>query len=62
MPWVYPYSTETYLELIEAIDRPQFAVHFDPVNMITSPYLYYHNGRFLRDFIRKLGPYIKLSR
>lgn len=59
MPWVYPYSTETYLELIEAIDRPQFAVHFDPVNMITSPYLYYHNGEFLRDFIRKLGPYIK---
>lgn len=59
MPWMYPYSTETYLELIRAVNRPQFAVHFDPVNMITSPYMFYHNGEFLREFIRKLGPYIK---
>jgi len=59
MPWMYPDSAESYLDLIHAIDRPQFAVHFDPVNLICSPQRYYNNGAFIADFIDKLGPYIK---
>ncbi|MHC4718703.1 MAG: sugar phosphate isomerase/epimerase family protein, partial [Planctomycetota bacterium] len=34
MPWMFPDSTDCYLRLIDAIDREQFAVHFDPVNLV----------------------------
>ncbi len=37
MPWMYPDSPKSYLELIKAIDRKQFAVHLDPVNIVCSP-------------------------
>jgi sugar phosphate isomerase/epimerase len=59
MPWVYPDSPDSYLRLIRAIDRKAFAVHLDPVNMISSPRLFYANGAFLRECFAKLGPYIK---
>lgn len=59
MPWVFPDSADTYLALLRAIDRPAFAVHFDPVNMISSPRTYYKNGELIRDFFAKLGPYIR---
>jgi len=59
MPWMYPDSPDSYLELIRAIDRPAFAVHLDPVNMICSPQRYFRNADFLRECVQKLGPYIK---
>lgn len=59
MPWMYPDSAESYLRLIEAIGRPRFAVHFDPVNLICSPQRYYSNGELIRHFIVTLGPHIK---
>jgi sugar phosphate isomerase/epimerase len=59
MPWVFPDSADSYLRLIEAIDRPQFAVHLDPVNLVSSPQRYYHTGALIRDCFEKLGPYIK---
>jgi sugar phosphate isomerase/epimerase len=59
MPWMFPDSTESYRHLVKAIDRPQFAVHFDPVNLISSPQLYFNNGAMIRDFVTKLGKYIK---
>ncbi|MBB3112877.1 sugar phosphate isomerase/epimerase [Paenibacillus phyllosphaerae] len=59
MPWVYPDSADTYLALLKAIDRKGFGVHFDPVNIISSPRSYYRNGEIIRDFIAKLGPYIR---
>lgn len=59
MPWMYPDSPDSYLELISAVDRRAFAVHLDPVNMINSPGLYFHNGDFLKECFEKLGPYIK---
>lgn len=59
MQWIFPDTAESYLNLIKAIDREAFAVHFDPVNMITSPRLYYRNGEMIREFIAELGPYIK---
>lgn len=55
MPWSLPDSTETYLELINAIDRSQFGVHLDPVNMIRSPREYYNNGTMIREMFSKLG-------
>src|SRR5450759_193461 len=59
MPWAFPDSPDTYLELIKAIDRKQMAVHLDPVNMINSPRRYYSNGAFIKECFDKLGPYIK---
>ncbi len=59
MPWMLPYSTETYFELLQAIDRPQFAVHFDPVNLVYSPPRFFRNGEMMAKFIDQLGPYIK---
>ncbi len=59
MPCAYPDSVESYLELIKAIDRKQFAAHFDPVNLINSPSRYYNNRDIIRDGIRKLAPYLR---
>jgi sugar phosphate isomerase/epimerase len=59
MPWAYPDSPDSYLELFQAIDRKQFAVHLDPVNLVCSPQRYYGNSALLRECFEKLGPYIK---
>lgn len=55
MPWMYPDSADSYLELIDAIDREAFVAHIDPVNVITSPGLYYNNGAVIREWFEKLG-------
>jgi len=59
MPWAYPDSADSYLRLIRAIDRPAFAVHLDPVNLVCSPQRYYANAVLLRECLNKLGPYIR---
>jgi sugar phosphate isomerase/epimerase len=58
MPWVIPDSIECYLSLIDAIDRPMFAVHLDPVNMINCPARFYDNAGLLHECFKKLGPWI----
>jgi sugar phosphate isomerase/epimerase len=59
MPWMYPDSTDSYLALLQAVDRVQFAVHFDPTNLICSPQRYYGNARLIQEFFEKLGSFIK---
>jgi sugar phosphate isomerase/epimerase len=59
MPWAYPDSPDSYLKLFRAIDRRQFGVHLDPVNLICSPQRYYANGALIRECFEKLGPHIK---
>jgi sugar phosphate isomerase/epimerase len=59
MPWAYPDSADSYLRLFKAIDRKHFAVHLDPVNIISSPQRYYSTGRIIRECFAKLGPHIK---
>lgn len=59
MEWTPPYSADGYLDLLKAIDRQAFAVHFDPVNMIWSPMRYYQTGEIIREFVAKLGPHIR---
>lgn len=59
MPWMYPDSADSYVELIRAIDRRGFAAHLDPVNVICSPQLYYRNGDVIREWFDKLGPSIR---
>jgi len=59
MPWMYPDSVESYVRLIQAIDRPRCAAHFDPVNLVNSPQRYFRSGDLIRDFVEKLGPHIR---
>jgi len=53
-----PDSPDTYLELIKAVDRPSFAVHLDPFNIISNPRRFYFSGDFIRECFAKLGEYI----
>jgi len=59
LPNRYPDSVDSYVRLIEAIDRKGFAAHLDPVNLINSPRRYYGNGDIIRECFAKLGPYIR---
>lgn len=59
MPWVFPDSPESYARLVAAIDRPQFGVHLDPVNLVCSPQRYYANGALIQECFRLLGPHIR---
>jgi sugar phosphate isomerase/epimerase len=59
MPFMLPYSPETYVRLLEAVDRPSFAVHLDTVNMINSPERYYTNSLLTQECFDKFGSRIK---
>ncbi|HTL51151.1 MAG TPA: TIM barrel protein [Planctomycetota bacterium] len=59
MPRMLPDSAASYLALLKAIDRKQCAVHFDPVNLVASPRIYFDTGGLIRDFVKKLGRHIK---
>lgn len=59
MPWMYPDSPESYVRLIKAIDRPQFAAHLDPINMMNSVERFYQHRQFISHCIDVLGPYIR---
>jgi sugar phosphate isomerase/epimerase len=56
--YLIPDCPEVYARLIEAIDRPGFGVHLDPVNIISSPRRYYFNTQFLKHCFALLGPWI----
>ena len=59
MQWMLPDSADSYARLLEAIDRPQCAVHLDPVNIVNSPRRFYGSGDLIRECFAKLGPHIK---
>lgn len=55
MQWMLPDSIESCERLLRYVDRECFGVHFDPVNLIYSPWRYEHNGAYIADFIARLG-------
>jgi sugar phosphate isomerase/epimerase len=59
MPWAYPDSPQSYLALLKAIDRKQFAAHLDPVNLVNSPQRYYKSGELIKECFKLFGAYIK---
>jgi sugar phosphate isomerase/epimerase len=59
VPDIFPYSCDSYLDLLRAVDRPGFAVHFDLANITVSPFLCYHNAELIQECVEKLGPFIK---
>ncbi|MEK4885082.1 TIM barrel protein [Bacillus sp. FSL W8-1127] len=58
-PWLLPNSPDSYLRLMKAIERKQFAVHLDLVNIIDSPEKYFKNSLFIQEVFSKLAPFIK---
>jgi sugar phosphate isomerase/epimerase len=58
MQYALPDSVDCYARLIEAVDRPAFAAHLDPVNLIMTPRVYFENGALIRECFAKLGPHI----
>jgi sugar phosphate isomerase/epimerase len=58
MPWCFPDSADSYLDLIRTIDRNGFAVHLDIVNVINSPRRYFDTTSIIRECFAKLGPHI----
>jgi sugar phosphate isomerase/epimerase len=59
MGWSLPTGPDEYLQLLRAVDRPAFAVHFDPCNGVNSPSRFYNNGAFISECVRKLGKWIR---
>lgn len=58
MGWSWPDSPEHYLKMIKAVDRPGFAVHLDPCNLVNSPEKFYDNRALLNECFDKLGRWI----
>ena len=50
MPWMYPTDRATTQTLLDAVDRPHFAVHVDMVNMINSPEKIFRTGELTRAY------------
>lgn len=58
MPWMYPTNADEYLQLMEDINRAQFQVHLDFVNMINCPRKYFFMDEYMDECFSKWGPYI----
>lgn len=58
MGWSLPDSPDAYLEMIRAVDRPEFAVHLDVCNLVNSPARFYDNAALIEECFRKLGRWI----
>lgn len=58
MGWALPDSPDSYLEMIKAVDRPAFGVHFDPCNLVNSPSRFYRNADLFNECFDKLGKHI----
>jgi sugar phosphate isomerase/epimerase len=58
MGWTMPDSPDCYLNMIKAVDRPAFAVHMDPCNIVNSPERFYRNRDLLNECFDKLGRWI----
>jgi sugar phosphate isomerase/epimerase len=58
MQWILPDSVDAYLDLLRAVDRPAFGVHLDPVNLVTSPRIYFGTGSLIRDCFERLGQWV----
>ncbi|MFH1268616.1 MAG: TIM barrel protein, partial [Planctomycetota bacterium] len=58
MGWALPDSSDSYVQLIKAVDREAFGVHLDPANLVNSPKRFYRNTDLLNECFDKLGPWI----
>lgn len=59
MPWMVPTDPDDYLKLIDEVQRDEFAVHLDLINMVTSPKRYFFLNDFIDECLEKLGSKIR---
>lgn len=59
MPWMVPTGPDDYLRLIDEVERDEFGVHLDVVNMVTSPDRYFFLDDFMEECFEKLGDKIR---
>lgn len=59
MPWMVPDSPDSYLQLIQDVNRTHFAAHMDMINWINDPHKYFFNAEYTRAAFAKLGNHIK---
>lgn len=55
MPWMIPTGPDECLRILRDIDREQFGIHLDAVNMINCPERYFHMKEFLDECFEKIG-------
>jgi len=58
MGWALPDSADSYVAMLNAVDRDGFGVHLDPCNLIHSPARFYGQRELLNECFDKLGPRI----
>ena len=62
---IYPFNVidtpESILRLIKAVDRQQFGVHMDLVNLINSPRTYWKSAEIIAESVRLFGDRIVSS-
>ena len=58
MPWMFPDSRENMKSLLDAVNRDAFAVHYDPVNIITTHDHFFNNGEYMKKFVETFGKQI----
>ena len=56
MQWMVPDSPEQYVEILDAVNHPRFAVHMDAINFNKDPYTYTHKKEVLDRAFALLGP------
>ncbi len=54
-------STDMVVKLIKAVDRKQFGVHLDVVNLVNCPRLYWKNAELIKECMKAFGDHIVSS-
>ena len=58
MGWTVPDSPDSYVRLIQAVDREAFGVHIDVCNLINTPSRFYNNSTLTEECFHKLSRWV----
>lgn len=55
MPFSFLDSPQDYMRFLRAVDRPTAGIHFDPINCINSPRVYFNSTAFFEEAFKLFG-------